>query len=1289
MRFIEHGPDIPDELLLALDEGKVMFFCGAGVSQAYAGLPNFLELTKTVLKELGVTASKPAYKILKSIPEIDKQTGVSGLISLDRVFGELEKTAIRENKKTFAKRDIESIVAKALRTPKDVDLTAHRILLDLSTTTDGCTRLVTTNFDRLFEEYRTRRRAKKLKTWQRPRFPNPDEMDTFDGVVYLHGMVNEKYNGSDNSFVLSSASFGDAYLTEGSATRFFKEIISKYTVVFVGYAADDPPVRYLLEALGEGKRSSESKKIYAFQSGTSQEAFEKWDNKNAEAIACDNHDLLWDTLDAWAKRAKNLTRWQDKIIAMARKGPENLLPFEREQVSHLVSSKKGAHRFCESKNPPPATWLCVFDSARRLVVPTTMLQENGDEIEVAPFERYGLAMDPDPESIDLNNNFIKQDMRTNPWDAFDINDQDKLEGQGNLIVQMRGYYALSVGELPKRLEHLGAWIAEVSDQNAAIWWAVRQAGIHWRVQDKIRRSLRYKTNPASHIVQAWHYLFDSWQSKSDDRNPILSGWYSFEGDLKKFDWDMAMVRRYEDLTKPRMVPRPSYYRGVIAPQKNVKTDFRQLIELDISYSSAIHGIEIPDKCLTDITAVWKRNLDMAIYLEKEKGYYFSIRPLIIPTDGQDTSGIRASDNLTNIVFYYTYLLERWLKYKPQQAQAHIKAWDNDDDNVYARLRIWACQFPELVPNKELGQFFATMSRYFFWNSAHQHDLLFTLKTCWSRMPVPAKQAIGRLLLQGYEKPEGQEEQKYILYRARRVLLRLVWLKENDCVLDIDYDKEMALLQKDDPEFKPEYTKSVDRSTDGLVHRVISKTDPSVLCGLPFSEILDKSEKEINRHDDFSVEHDPFAGLCETQPVHAFAVLRYEAKQGNHRAWAWRKFLYREGCKDDSERMKRFIAEILARLPDEVAVQIIHALANWTSKASEQLTLPCVPVFERLTKRLVKIMQENHKHEDLKTEPKNSDHDWNMYTINSPLGYLAEALFNDPRIKKLKTNQSPPPNWINLAKDMLDLPDDLGRYALLTFTYRLGWFYQTDPQWTHDNLLQPLFDGNPDTTEAWWGGYLWGVRYLPTPELFKKIKFYLLKRASNQGIQTRHDSHMMPQFILSNWGYGDEDKKRISDSEFRDILLNAGDDFRSKVLWQVETFCKEDASPPHWNKKRLALLEKVWPREILAKTPQTSERLIQFAFSDESAFPRLTKAIIPLLGEIKQGHVFSILHGAEENCLIDKHPERVLEILYKVLPQNANQWPYEIEKVVDRIATADPELKHDPRFKELQRRWAAR
>jgi hypothetical protein len=38
MQFIAHGPDIPDALLQAHEEGCVVFFCGAGISYP-AGLP--------------------------------------------------------------------------------------------------------------------------------------------------------------------------------------------------------------------------------------------------------------------------------------------------------------------------------------------------------------------------------------------------------------------------------------------------------------------------------------------------------------------------------------------------------------------------------------------------------------------------------------------------------------------------------------------------------------------------------------------------------------------------------------------------------------------------------------------------------------------------------------------------------------------------------------------------------------------------------------------------------------------------------------------------------------------------------------------------------------------------------------------------------------------------------------------------------------------------------------------------------------------------------------------------
>ena len=54
MQFVTNGPDIPDALLQAHEEGRVVFFCGAGVSYP-AGLPGFKGLVDQIYMHVGTT----------------------------------------------------------------------------------------------------------------------------------------------------------------------------------------------------------------------------------------------------------------------------------------------------------------------------------------------------------------------------------------------------------------------------------------------------------------------------------------------------------------------------------------------------------------------------------------------------------------------------------------------------------------------------------------------------------------------------------------------------------------------------------------------------------------------------------------------------------------------------------------------------------------------------------------------------------------------------------------------------------------------------------------------------------------------------------------------------------------------------------------------------------------------------------------------------------------------------------------------------------------------------------
>ena len=319
MRFIAGGPDIPDELLVARDSGQVILFCGAGVSQEKARLPSFAGLARKAIESLGAAQDSRARVLLERALALDPVPGVGSLVATDRVFGLLEQE--------FEISDVRAAVADAIRPEPDVKLDAHRVLLDLAAAR-GITRVVTTNFDLLFEAC-----DPALHSSGPPSLPDPYSDRDFRGVVHLHGRVDATYrHAHDDEFVISSADFGRAYLSVGWATHFIQQLLSRFQVLFIGYTADDPPMQYLLEGLN--LRAGTRNRLYAFQSGEQSTAIALWEHRGVKAIPFDNSDgfsPLWDTLGAWAERARGGRTWFETVLTRAAPGPEHLAPHEAER----------------------------------------------------------------------------------------------------------------------------------------------------------------------------------------------------------------------------------------------------------------------------------------------------------------------------------------------------------------------------------------------------------------------------------------------------------------------------------------------------------------------------------------------------------------------------------------------------------------------------------------------------------------------------------------------------------------------------------------------------------------------------------------------------------------------------------------------------------------------------------------------------------------------------------------------------------------------------------------------
>ncbi|MEZ6049185.1 MAG: SIR2 family protein [Planctomycetaceae bacterium] len=593
MRFIENGPLIPDELLDARDEGRVVFFCGSGVSRAKARMPDFFGLADDVVKELKADSNSDACKVLDAARKWSDDHDVTGLIPCDRVFALLERD--------FRLIDIQDTVAKCLCPSPDVDRSAHQLLLRLAKTPAGKTQLVTTNFDRLFEATNNR-----LAIYQAPILPQLHRYDDLDGIVYLHGRVNADYTKSDGAvFVLSSSDFGHAYLADGWAAEFFREIVRNFVVVFVGYSADDPPINYLLEGLS---RIPDSKRqLYAFQSNEKEELLVRWHHKSVTPIAYspDNqHSVLWETLEQWAIRADDPAKWTDSILEMADKGPRELSPHQRGMVAHLVSSEEGAKAF--SRAEPPAEWLCVFDPACRYGKVDKTPLEFLDDPPLDPFSLYSLDDDPVPQSIEDESPYSGGDAPKQAWDAFATSLADEKHLSLRNLASVKGPDSAQIPPPLKRQEYLEFWVAQMAYEPVTLWWAARQEMIHPGFQSHIERQLR--RNPEKYdpeISQGWQYLFKFWKNNPGhtrrDQNDLKE-------DLERDGWTGLGIQSYIDFCTPYVKVEPATSTPPVPVDDSNILKVSDLLKLSVECPVPPDNVDVPDSALKYVVQGLRINL---------------------------------------------------------------------------------------------------------------------------------------------------------------------------------------------------------------------------------------------------------------------------------------------------------------------------------------------------------------------------------------------------------------------------------------------------------------------------------------------------------------------------------------------------------------------------------------------------------------------------------------------------------------------------------------------------------
>lgn len=298
MRFLEDGADVPDELVRAAVEGRVVFLCGAGVSSYGARMPLFDRLTCQVYAKLGETDAN----------EYAERHAI-GRKEYDRALRSLEKRTQRP--RTDSR--VRAAVIELLTAQDGVQLSHHRDLLLISRDGDGRPKLLTTNFDTLFE------RAALAEGWTVPSYagksmPKPGAARDH-GILHLHGRIPDaKFGLEETELILTSADFGDAYLRDGWASKYIEDRMRLSKLVLIGYAAEDPAMRLLLETLdADRERFRDMHDIYAIEKQTEGSA-SIWKAKGIKPVEFSDYAKIYATIAEWARYTARPAEYGDTRI---------------------------------------------------------------------------------------------------------------------------------------------------------------------------------------------------------------------------------------------------------------------------------------------------------------------------------------------------------------------------------------------------------------------------------------------------------------------------------------------------------------------------------------------------------------------------------------------------------------------------------------------------------------------------------------------------------------------------------------------------------------------------------------------------------------------------------------------------------------------------------------------------------------------------------------------------------------------------------------------------------------
>lgn len=1261
MRFFDDGPDIPDDLLQARDDGNVVFLCGAGVSFE-SKMPSFPGLTDLVIKGLRVPAHSPIMSDFEPWRKGDPEPKVP----LDRIFQDIYDL--------YDRKEVDSLITEALqiRVTGDDMLSVgkeHATIARISTDSDRRPRIITTNFDLLFEHaFEHFLCIDEPTVYVPPALPIIEPGQELTGITHMHGQLQTNPSVMAN-YIVSSSQFGSAYLAAGWATRFLQSLLSNYTVVFVGYGAEDFPVDYLLQGLTHHGPNSKNA-VYAFYEGSTREIERKWQRRGVKVIPYPNHKTLWKTLKAWASWAEDPIAHRERIAHLAKTSPRELTPAQRGQVVNLVSSESGAQIFARAEPPPHPEWIFVLDSRFRTTGRFSVFES--DPAFPVPSIEFGIDSDPDHAPSPEPRRTVRADSLLAKLP------NDDTFGESHLLSNLP---LPDYRFVPRRLRYLIWWIARGLKAPEIAWWVRQQRSLHPVLIRILRSRLGEEKSIHPNARKVWNILLEY---HSDRRRKNRSGLVVPERRIASEDWTSGTLRQLGAWATPffDVDPDASTYDLNAFPSSWGEISVNQFLGLRVSFADDLGPmLDVPREWRQSMLSIMERSLQQAGNMRWDLGTTNHTPPICYP-DREDERELpdRDTDKATQLLLH---LFTQLSKDFPAVAHAHANVWASQDSVCFRSLTLCAMNQKKVFNADEIMVKLNELPQEEFWDFQVRRELIFLLADRWSDFSPEHQQALVERLLRGPELKAGKDDNQSETLRLRIAALYTASLIAHGAeVADAQQRQQLADLIGQIPDWQEDMVSDLTVEYDEDFSFLGLEKSSNPLLDTPTSHLIDRAEMLSEASSETHVHSKPFIEVVEKFPENALGGLQSKMKSGEYPVEYWEQLL-RHWPEETNLNLLQDLLQAVARLPHEIIGTLGPSLGDWVENhwtralvTSEDFAWQALDnSLAGLQASIVADQADSAAKEGADSSKTPSDGQALDHPISRMARVVAENLLSALAFQGPAQGTGLPTEYTQRLETLFPLPEARAHLAVTVLTSDVPQLYQADPQWTEHNLF-PCFDVEHPLAQAAWNGLTSSSKGIPrqlSPTIIENLP-RLFPEASNRNWE-EEISRFAARAIVSLFSVNSERPEALTAEQVQDCIRNMSDDARTSVIYSVGQ--QASSIDNGWITFFIPFVKNAWPKETDYQSGAETYAWVTVLRDAGETFPQAFEAIqyfmVPSQTGVPDLHLYRY-DSDDHPALAKRFPETVLRLVDAIIPNNPTWVPYDLRAILQMLEEAKPELR---------------